>query len=123
MAAVPIGEPGRKLRRRIAANRAHLLVFVTDRRVPFTNNVSERNLRPSVIFRKVANGSAASGVPRPTPHFAPLSAPQRRTALQCLPSSSSFWPPDCPRSPSLRWVSSCRLPDCQTWLWPWRQES
>lgn len=56
MAAVPVGEPGRKLRRRIAANRAHLFVFVTDRRVPYTNNVSERNLRPSVIFRKVTNG-------------------------------------------------------------------
>jgi transposase len=56
MAAVPIGEPGRKLRKRIAANRGHLFVFVTNRRVPYTNNVSERNLRPSVIFRKVTNG-------------------------------------------------------------------
>lgn len=56
MAAVPIGEPGRKLRKRIAANRAHLFVFVTNRTVPCTNNVSERNLRPSVIFRKVTNG-------------------------------------------------------------------
>jgi len=56
MAAVPIGEPGRKLRKRIAANRAHLFVFVTNRDVPATNNVSERNLRPSVIFRKVTNG-------------------------------------------------------------------
>jgi transposase len=56
MAAVPIGEPGHKLRKRIAANRAHLFVFVTDRGVPYTNNVSERNLRPSVIFRKVTNG-------------------------------------------------------------------
>jgi transposase len=56
MAAVPIGEPGRKLRKRITANRAHLFVFVTDRGVPYTNNVSERNLRPSVIFRKVTNG-------------------------------------------------------------------
>jgi transposase len=42
MAAVPIGEPGRKLRKRIAANRGHLFVFVTNRRVPYTNNVSER---------------------------------------------------------------------------------
>ena len=41
MAAVPIGEPGRKLRKRIAANRAHLFVFVTNRDVPYTNNVSE----------------------------------------------------------------------------------
>ena len=54
--AVPVGEPGRKLRKRIAANRTHLFVFVTDRRVPATNNVSERHLRPSVIFRKVTNG-------------------------------------------------------------------
>lgn len=56
MAAVPIGEPGRKLRKRIAANRSHLFVFVTNRCVPYTNNVSERSLRPSVIFRKVTNG-------------------------------------------------------------------
>jgi transposase len=56
MAAVPIGEPGRKLRKRMAANRAHLFVFMTNRDVPYTNNVSERHLRPSVIFRKVTNG-------------------------------------------------------------------
>jgi len=56
MAAVPIGEPGRRLRKRMAANRAHLFVFVTNRDVPYTNNVSERHLRPSVIFRKVTNG-------------------------------------------------------------------
>ncbi len=56
IAAVPLSEPGRKLRKRIAANRAHLFVFVTNRDVPCTNNVSERHLRPSVIFRKVTNG-------------------------------------------------------------------
>jgi transposase len=56
MPAVPLGEPGRKLRKRIAANRAHLFVFMTNRDVPYTNNVSERHLRPSVIFRKVTNG-------------------------------------------------------------------
>jgi transposase len=55
MAAVPIGEPGRKLRKRIAANRSHLFVFITNRSVPYTNNVSERNLRPSVIYRKVTS--------------------------------------------------------------------
>jgi transposase len=54
IAAVPLGEPGRKLRKRIAANRAHLFVFVTNRDVPYTNNVSERHLRPSVIFRNYA---------------------------------------------------------------------
>jgi transposase len=56
MAAVPIGEPGRKLRKRILANRRHLFVFMTNRAVPATNNISERHLRPSVIFRKVTNG-------------------------------------------------------------------
>ena len=44
------------MRRRIARDREHLFVFVTDRRVLATNNVSERALRPSVIFRKVTNG-------------------------------------------------------------------
>ena len=50
------GEVAERLRRRIARDRAHLFVFVTDRAVPSTNNVSERALRPSVIFRKVTNG-------------------------------------------------------------------
>ena len=56
IAAVPVGEPGRKLHKRMLANRGHLFVFVTRRDVPYTNNVSERHLRPSVIFRKVTNG-------------------------------------------------------------------
>ena len=56
IAAAPIGEPGRKLRRRMLANRAHLFVFMSNRAVPYTNNVSERHLRPSVVFRKLTNG-------------------------------------------------------------------
>jgi transposase len=36
--------------------REKLLVFMTRRDVEPTNNVSERALRPSVIFRKVTNG-------------------------------------------------------------------
>jgi transposase len=56
MAAVPVGQPGRKLHKRMLANRAYLFVFMTNRAVPYTNNVSERHLRPSVIFRKVTNG-------------------------------------------------------------------
>jgi transposase len=54
--AVPIGEAGRKLHKRMRANRAHLFVFMIRRDVPYTNNISERHLRPSVIFRKVTNG-------------------------------------------------------------------
>jgi transposase len=56
MTAVPIGEPGRKLRKRMLANRAHLFVFMSRRDLPYTNNIAERHLRPSVIFRKVTNG-------------------------------------------------------------------
>ena len=47
------------LRRRIARDRSSLFVFVTDRDVPATNNVSERALRPSVVFRKVTSGFRA----------------------------------------------------------------
>ncbi len=55
--ALPRYGPGaEKLRRRIARDRAHLFIFVTDRAVPATNNGFERALRPSVIFRKVTNG-------------------------------------------------------------------
>ena len=50
------GEAAEKLRRRIARDHEHLFVLVTNREVPATNNVSERALRPSVIFRKVTNG-------------------------------------------------------------------
>ena len=50
------GHAAEKLRRRIARDREHLFVFITDRDVPATNNICERALRPSVIFRKVTNG-------------------------------------------------------------------
>ncbi len=56
MAITPGHAEAQKLRQTTAACRAHLFVFVTDRDVPPTNNVSERALRPSVIFRKVTNG-------------------------------------------------------------------
>ena len=45
-----------KLRRRVARDCEHLFVFITDRDVSATNNICERALRPSVIFRKVTNG-------------------------------------------------------------------
>ena len=54
--AMPQGRDGERLRRRIGRCREHLTVFVADRDVPPTNNVSERALRPSVVFRKVTNG-------------------------------------------------------------------
>ena len=47
---------GEKLRAAIGRWKDCLFVFVTRRDVAPTNNVSERQLRPSVIFRKVTNG-------------------------------------------------------------------
>lgn len=52
----PRGRAGEKLKRRMRRIRGFLFTFVTNRDVPPTNNVSERCLRPSVIFRKVTNG-------------------------------------------------------------------
>ncbi len=57
--AVPQSREGEKLRRRIGRSREHLTVFVADRDVPPTKNVSERALRPGVVFRKVTNGFRA----------------------------------------------------------------
>ena len=56
LAVEPDTEAGLKLRRGMEKCQDKLFVFVTRRDVPPTNNVSERRLRPSVIFRKVTNG-------------------------------------------------------------------
>lgn len=51
----PAGEPGRKLLRIIKKYRQTLLVFITNRALPPTNNGSEQALRPCVVFRKITN--------------------------------------------------------------------
>ena len=56
LALAPTNLEGRRLRRRYARDRDGLFTFITDRSVPPTNNGSERELRPSVIYRKVTNG-------------------------------------------------------------------
>lgn len=56
MALVPTNPHGKRLRKRYAKDRDGLFTFMTDRDVPPTNNGSERELRPSVVFRKVTNG-------------------------------------------------------------------
>ena len=53
----PAAHPaGRALQAQIKAWRGKVFVFLTDRRVPATNTISEREIRPSVVFRKVTNG-------------------------------------------------------------------
>jgi transposase len=56
LAAAPTSPAGRKLAKAVKACRPDLFVFMRRRDVPCTNNVSERHLRPSVIFRKVTGG-------------------------------------------------------------------
>jgi len=54
---MPIAHPaGQVLLRQIKAWRAKFFVFLANRDVPATNNISEREIRPSVVFRKVTNG-------------------------------------------------------------------
>jgi transposase len=49
----PTTEAGRKLAKGVKKCRNDLFLFIARRDVPYTNNGSERALRPSVIFRKV----------------------------------------------------------------------
>ena len=54
---VPSAHPaGAFLKQQIKGWRTKFFVFLTHRDVPATNNISEREIRPSVIFRKVTNG-------------------------------------------------------------------
>ncbi len=53
----PVAHPaGKVLLKQIKAWRTKFFVFLANRDVPATNNVSEREIRPSVVFRKVTNG-------------------------------------------------------------------
>lgn len=57
LVAVPAAHPaGHDLQRQIKAWRSKFFVFLTNRDVPATNNISEREIRPSVVFRKVTGG-------------------------------------------------------------------
>jgi len=53
----PVAHPaGKVLLKQIKGCRTKFFVFLTNRDVPATNNISEREIRPSVVFRKVTNG-------------------------------------------------------------------
>ena len=59
MARQPTTKDGIRLRQRYGQFRHHLFTFLTNPSVPATNNGSEQDLRPSVVFRKVTNGFRA----------------------------------------------------------------
>ena len=75
LARQPDTVAGRKLRNGMERARDKLFVFVPRRDVPETNNVSERLLRPSVIFRKVTNGLRSVWARKSMPASAPSSPP------------------------------------------------
>lgn len=57
LVTLPATHPaGRDLQTAVKAWRRKFFVFLQDREVPPTNNVSEREIRPSVVFRKVTGG-------------------------------------------------------------------
>jgi transposase len=61
----PAAHPaGRELQKQIKAWRTKFFVFLRDRRVPPTNNHCEREIRPSVVFRKVTNGFRSKWGPK-----------------------------------------------------------
>ncbi len=55
--ATPAPHPaGRTLQAQVKAWRTEFFIFLEDRRVSATNNVAAREIRPSVVFRKVTGG-------------------------------------------------------------------
>lgn len=61
LVAMPAAHPaGRELQTAVKAWRTKFFVFLEDRDVPATNNACEREIRPSVIFRKVTGGFRSS---------------------------------------------------------------
>ncbi len=56
LAIPPACSAGRDLQKQTKAWRNKYFLFLDDRRVPATNNISEQEIRPSVVFRKVTNG-------------------------------------------------------------------
>ncbi len=56
MALTPVHPAGVKWKKTIEKLRPNLLVFMSNRAVPPTNNKSERSLRPCATYRKITNG-------------------------------------------------------------------
>src|SRR3954462_5108727 len=83
LAITPMTAAGQKLQRIVKRFRQNLLVFVTNRAVPPTNNGSEQPLRPCVVFRKVTTCFRPEGGPTLYAHgrSAPETARRRGIAI------------------------------------------
>jgi transposase len=87
LVATPAAHPaGRELQTRVKAWRTKFFVFLEDPEIPATNNACEREIRPSVVFRKVTGGFRSDWGLRSTPATAPSPAPPSSTAKpRCRP--------------------------------------
>jgi transposase len=90
----PASPEARRLHRRLIRDRKHLFMFVTDRRVPPTNNISERHLRPSVIFRKVTNGFRAEWGGETYAAFRTVTSTARQTGKTVLQAIADALAPE-----------------------------
>jgi transposase len=87
LAAPAAHAEGRRLQRLAKAWRSKLFVFLQDRRVPATNNACEREIRPSVVFRKVTGGFRSTWGAKAHAGYRTLTSNARlagQTALQAI---------------------------------------
>ena len=72
----PVAHPASTaLLKQIKAWRTKFFVFLANRDMPATNTISEREIRPSVVFRNVTDGFRSDWVPRFMLDTAPLPGP------------------------------------------------
>lgn len=81
---MPRGRDDEKLRLRIRHNRGSLFLFITDQDMLATDTGSGRQLRPSVIFRKAANGFCADWSAQTYAAFRSIVATAKRAGITVL---------------------------------------
>jgi hypothetical protein len=101
VAGTPASPEARRLHNRLIRHRKHLFVFVTDRDVPPTNNISERHLRPSVIFRKVTNGFRAEWGSETYAAYRTVASTARQTGKTVLQAIADALAPQANPNPGL----------------------
>ena len=85
MMRVPVAHPaGEVLLKQIKAWRGKFFVFLTNRDVPATNNISEREIRPSVVFRKVTDGFRSDGGAKIHAGYRSVTGTARRSGQSAL---------------------------------------
>lgn len=88
LVALPAAHPaGRDLQTAVKAWRTKFFVFLEDPDVPATNNACEREIRPSVVFRKVTGGFRSDWGPQIHAGYRSVTGTarlHRQTALQAI---------------------------------------